>query len=535
MNKFGTLLKYDFIMMLGLGKLKAELKKGKAKFTGKALLGAFLVLAVLGIIFMYIYMLADVLKMTGMLDLMPIFLQVISGLMVFLFTFYSAGGTLFSFKDYDLLLSMPVKPRAVLASKLVSLTVSQLLVSCVIMVPGIVVYAVLGGLSPLGWVFGIISVLFSPLVPVVLASIISAVIAAISSRLKFKNLVSIILSFAFFALIMIGSFNLQGLLASFAANAGGLAEGIRQYMPFFYYYGSAMVTGSVLELLIALAISAAVFALFVWVFSIGYKRINQLLNERSSRANYKLTALKAGSPMRALFFKELKTYASTPIYIFNTAFGALLMFILTIAAAFFGGETMAQLLELPVVADMMGPMFAALLSLLAVMSCTTCSSISLEGKAFYLVKAAPVPVWKVFAAKISINLLITAVPAVICAVILYAVLGLSVQALLILLVLPVLYSFYISFMGLLMNLLSPKMEFTTPAQVVKQSAATVYAMLAGFAGVAVPVALFLLLKLSVDFLWTYLWLVCGGVLLVDILLAAVLGTVGKKLYAAVPA
>ena len=150
-------------------------------------------------------------------------------------------------------------------------------------------------------------------------------------------------------------------------------------------------------------------------------------------------------------------------------------------------------------------------------------------------KAAPVPVWKVFAAKISINLLITAVPAVICAVILYAVLGLSIQALLILLVLPVLYSFYISFMGLLMNLLSPKMEFTTPAQVVKQSAATVYAMLAGFAGVAVPVALFLLLKLSVDFLWTYLWLVCGGVLLVDILLAAVLGTVGKKLYAAVPA
>ena len=299
-------------------------------------------------------------------------------------------------------------------------------------------------------------------------------------------------------------------------------------MPFFYYYGSAMVTGSVLELLIALAISAAVFALFVWVFSIGYKRINQLMNERSSRANYKLTALKAGSPMRALFFKELKTYASTPIYIFNTAFGALLMFILTIAAAFFGGETMAQLLELPVVADMMGPMFAALLSLLAVMSCTTCSSISLEGKAFYLVKAAPVPVWKVFAAKISINLLITAVPAVICAVILYAVLGLSIQALLILLILPVLYSFYISFMGLLMNLLSPKMEFTTPAQVVKQSAATVYAMLAGLAGVAVPVALFLLLKLSVDFLWTYLWLVCGGVLLVDILLAAVLGTVGKK-------
>ena len=433
------------------------------------------------------------------------------------------------------LLSMPVKPRAVLASKVVSLTVSQLLISCIIMVPGIIVYAVMGGMTPLGWVFGLISVVFSPLVPVVLASVISAVIAAVASRFKFKNLISIILSFVFFGLIMIGSFNLQGLLESFAANAGGLAEGVRQFMPFFYYYGSAMVTGNVLELLLALSISIAAFALFVWVFSIGYKRINQLMGERSARANYKMTALKAGSPLKALFFKELKIYVSTPIYIFNTAFGALLMFIATIAAAFFGGETVAQLLEIPAVAELMGPMFAALLSLLAVMSCSTCSSISLEGKAFYLVKAAPVPVWKVFLSKISINLLITAAPAVLCAVILFFALNLSLQGLLILLVLPVLYSVYISLIGLFFNLLSPKMDFTTPAQVVKQSAATLYAMLAGLMGVAAPVVLFVVLKISMSFFWSYLWLVCAGVLLVDVLLVLLLSTVGKKLYAAVPA
>ena len=105
MNKFGVLLKYDFIMMLGLGKLKAELQKGKGKFIGKVLLTAFLTVAVLGSVLMYIFLIADVLNEAGMLSLMPIFLQVIAGFMVFLFTFYSAGGTLFSFKDYDLLLS----------------------------------------------------------------------------------------------------------------------------------------------------------------------------------------------------------------------------------------------------------------------------------------------------------------------------------------------------------------------------------------------------------------------------------------------
>ena len=86
-----------------------------------------------------------------------------------------------------------------------------------------------------------------------------------------------------------------------------------------------------------------------WLFSRFYQQVLTGLRSHGRRTDYRLTRLKGTGRRRALLRKEASRFFGTPIYLFNTGFGLVILIIGGIAAAVFlrpsAAATFAERLE----------------------------------------------------------------------------------------------------------------------------------------------------------------------------------------------
>lgn len=205
MSNLFILLKNSFVNSTGINSLSKGIDNSKEK---KKLLitTATLLLIATVICFVstsYSIALAIVLKPMGYLDLILVVAILFSCILSFIMSIYKAQGTLFSSKDYDLLMSLPIKNSTILTSKIISLMSISYIETALIIVPASIVYFIYNG--SLSWVFFIIlliGLLFIPMLPIIASSIIAMFITFISSRFKHKNIVTIVVGLIAFLLIM---------------------------------------------------------------------------------------------------------------------------------------------------------------------------------------------------------------------------------------------------------------------------------------------------------------------------------------------
>ena len=120
MSNTFRLVKIYLMNNMGINRLVHQ-KGGKLKAAG--LLVGFVLLGILllGASFFYSYMLAAAFSMMDMLRVLPALMMAVSSLMSLVTTIYKAGSVLFSFKDYDLVMSLPVSQKSVVASRILIL------------------------------------------------------------------------------------------------------------------------------------------------------------------------------------------------------------------------------------------------------------------------------------------------------------------------------------------------------------------------------------------------------------------------------
>jgi ABC-2 type transport system permease protein len=148
------------------------------------------------------------------------------------------------------------------------------------------------------------------------------------------------------------------------------------------------------------------------------------------------------------------------------------------------------------------------------MSSTTASSISLEGKNLWIIKSLPVKPETIFMGKMMLGLAVTLPIGIISSFLVYIGIGLNFFEWFVIFILVIAYGFLSSVLGLFMNLLFPKIEFKSPTEVVKQSASVGLTILAGMLLAVLPmiispivnvnVNLFILLVSGVYALLTYM-------------------------------
>jgi ABC-2 type transport system permease protein len=529
MNTLIVLIKANFTNLSTVHRLYNSKTTGEKLRTFGITAGiALLSLMMLSNMFFFSFALADALAKMSILEALISIAAVGSTLICLFMSLYMAPSYLFTFKDYDMLMSLPIRRSVILTSKLFFLYVQDLLATLFIALPLLVTYGIRTGSGMLYYIYAIVTILFIPFIPLATGGILAFLIGRISSRFKSSSAVMLICSFVMITLVIAGSYSLFTVSAAQMKSNISLLNLISEYYAPLAFFTQALAGQKLFSLLAFILTNILFLAVFAIIFSKNFKSINEKISERYKAANFKMTALKAASPAKALFVKELRGYFSSYIYVFNTLFGMVMMTVLAFALPIFGADTIINLLQVSEATAYILPIITLAFTFCIVMTATTAPSISLEGKSLWILKSSPIDVLTVFRSKISLNLALIipllVVDSIICAITMHLN---SVQYLIFLTTL-VMYAFYTALSGLLINLYFPKMDWATQVIAVKQSMSVIVAVLAGIGAVAIPTILFIIMK-PMNFIMFLL--AVGAVLaLINISLWSALKTRGVKLF-----
>ncbi len=420
----------------------------------------------------------------GLYNILPAYALALTAILNLTFTFIKTNGVLFAVKDYDLLMALPIKAETIISSKFLYMYLGNLFISLGVMLPMGIGYGIFAQTSVVGYIFWIVLSLVSPLLPMTLASIAGAIIVAIGSRFRrFKVLAQVILTVLFVGAIFGVSALLQnveeaGNVELTLEEAGVFLKGIlNKIYPMTLLFEEAIINESIINLIFFLLISIVVYYIFVSIVASKYQRINTALMTGAKRSEYKMNKLEANSVVGAIVYKELKRFTSSMVYITNMGVGILMAFILTIAMAFVGTETMASEMDVIGGSDMMINVMPFMLGMVLSMTCTPVVSLSLEGKSFWIIKSLPIAMKDVYKGKIIFNLLLLIPTAFICNIILIIGMKPNMVTALLYFVVTTAVAFLSSTFGMLIGKQFVNFNWKNEIEVIKQGAASLFGIL----------------------------------------------------------
>lgn len=366
----------------------------------------------------------------GLTELIPGIAVVISSLLTLFFTMFKAHGELFGFKDYEIVMSLPIPVRTVINSRFLNLYLWNTFFSLIIMVPMGIVYIIFVKPS-LGFYFIWLAGLFlTCLIPTTIAAILGAAVTAISSKFKYTSAVATILTIVFIIAVMVFPMTLTsgntGLGQLFDAETGNLnqeafsalapviSDAIYRIYPPAKLFTEAITDGKLLSFVLFAGISVGWYALFVLVLSAWYKQINTAITSRGNRSDYKLETLQQGSMCFALYKKTILRILKSTICATNLLVGCVLAVLLAAATLIIGPEKALQSIEIPNIMNNAANISCYIIAAMVVMTNTAAVSLALEGKNIWLIKSLPIPPKTLYDSYLLTNLTFTVPTSVIC-------------------------------------------------------------------------------------------------------------------------
>lgn len=530
MRKFKALLVLNLKAMLNSVRFGGR----KQKLRAASGVGAMIFMAGLAVYIsgIYSFMFASQLAPVGMLNLVIMMMAVLAVASGTMFTIFATQGVVFGGRDNDLMLSLPIPAFTLMLARTLALYVENLVFSVFIMLPAGVAYLAFGGDGGV-WFIAVLLLctVFLALLPTLLSLVVGFVLAWMSSKFGRRALVSNILYCGAFLLLIVFLSRFSFAMADIASYATGLQAGFSGWGWPFLLLSQAACEGNILSLLLFLALCVLPFLLAVWLFAGRYKQIVTGLGAKSARSDYKLGTVTASGARRALLAKESRKFFGTPIYLFNTGFGLVMLLAGGVASILFRGKIALFLDQMTAAAGAVpiAPMLCAVMLFIVSMTAITSSSISLEGRQLWVLKEAPVSVGSIFAVKAGFQLMVE-LPCILISIVCFTFsFSLSpLDAAAIFLVNAAL-AFFSAVFGLYINLCFPKLDAANDAMVVKQSMSAVL-------GIFLP----LIPCVPLGFLWVFLQGVIGSnlaLVLCAVLLAALggafvrlLNTRGKTMW-----
>ena len=409
------------------------------------------------------------------------------GILGSVFTTYSS---LYTAKDNDLLLSLPIPPGNILISRLFGIYIMAALFELVVMIPACVAYWQTVGFSVYSLLMSLIGITLLPFVAVALSCLLGWVIALIAPRVPCKNLVITLFSLGFLVLYYICFFKANDFIQSILLNTELVGYKMRVVLYPFFMLGKAMV-GDFFAILTFAIIIGVICLLIYFLLSRSFLKMSTV--KRSARVSYRDKDIPARTVTGTLFHKELNLFGRSSTYMLNCGLGSVIM----LAGAVFIGikwqliNTFAGMISIPFPLLVFGAV-----CLVASMNVVTAPSISLEAHTLWLLQSLPVRPQQVLAAKIKLHLAVTAIPAVICAVVCDLAIGCGWLFSCLVPLSIVLFILLNACLGLFFNLKWPSLDWNSETAAVKQSFSVVLSIFANWAIVGLFFLMWLLLPVN---------------------------------------
>ncbi|MBR5272639.1 MAG: hypothetical protein IKU25_04510 [Clostridia bacterium] len=404
----------------------------------------------------------------AIIGLMSVSLSVIFGI-------FTTQPMLYDAKDNDLLLSFPISASKILFSRMFLLYLQNLIFSLLIFIPAVVVYNSTVGTQPLTLVLQVIVMIILPLLSLVVECVVGWIVAVITSKMRRKNIVTLVLSVALLGAYFYLTTKMTDYMEYITGNAQQLgAKIINAFYPFYQMGRGAC--GEISSLLVFTGISLVVFAIVYFILSISFIKITTT-KKGAKKVKYTGQMLETMSVSSALFKKELNRFFATPMYMLNCGLGVIfhiviIVFVIVKKDALFEVFSVITVFEHHTLA-----MLVALTCAVAGMDLVTAPAVSLEGKNIWILQTMPLDSWQVLKAKLKLHLTINLPSSVLCIALTGAFMDVGVVGIITAEAFTIIFVCFCAVIGLICNLKIPNLNWTSEAVVIKQSASVLVSML----------------------------------------------------------
>lgn len=431
--------------------------------------------------------------------------------------------------DENLLLSLPIKKTTIIISRIFYNYVFDLGMVIITLLPSYVVYYFKVPNASIGIIFrGLLLVLLLPFAANAIATLLSLFIQKISAGYRISKIIQTIISILSISLFLIGYY---GMLYLSETNTEAMMNFMTKLHIVKWMVSFALFDHNGLLSIIYIALICGI----PFIISVFFQ-VRALGKENNNIKGTKTTLDFTPKPVyKALYEKEMNRYISTPIYVTNTIFGGLFAIIIAVVIAILGRGFITNLLS---AAEITIPHFAELIDLLIIMLivitastiCLTASSISLEGKNLWIIKAHPVKTMDVFTSKILVNIVVGIIPLGLAILLISMVIGLVYLPFLFVLVISLLM--VISQVGLLTNLNYPRFDWDNEMVPVKQSISVIISLMINFFLAIIPFVLGIVMRINGLNLMIVIITITVIYMIINVILYKILKTKGVKLYQA---
>lgn len=489
MKKFISLTKA--VMSEGLGILRF-----KAKNNPKSKLLLFILLIyVVFAVYMQAYNIFESISKYNLVSLALLLIMFLISVFIVVEGIYKSGPLLFKCKDDDLLFSLPVKKVTVLLVRLLKFFIYEFVLNALIVIPILVAYARFEAISVSFVVTNIFALILLPMVPMSIALILGFVISYISSKIRFKNLAQVLLSAGVLIGIYYAMLKIDYIKDYIINNSNSINDIINKiYYPLGLYL-NLITDFKILDLFKYIGINLLIYGITVFLLSKIYFKISSDIKEVSHKSKHNNKyIIKVNKPIISLIKKEILTFFKTPVLLLNAGFSLAIYLVFAIYLFVKLDDLMVALASLAgligtkvnLITDNLSVGILIILGITSFTSSISSSLISLEGKTINILKTIPIKTSSILLSKVLACLLITSPILLLGDILIFIKLDLSVIEMILLTTLTILIPMVSHFIGILVNLKMPKLDFENAAEVVKQSGAVLVSTLIGL-GLAIAI------------------------------------------------
>ena len=388
-------------------------------------------------------------------------------------------------KDNDLLFSMPIPLRTILASRLLNVYILGTIFATVAMWPAIIIYWVTDGITPAKVIGSVGLYIVVTLVILFLSCLLGWVVARISVKLKNRSFITVIVSLMAIGIYYFVYFKAQDLMTEIVSNALIFGQKVKGKAYALYIFGKAG-TGDMAALAAVLAVIILLLSVVICAIARSFFKVSSAANQQTARVRYKEKRIKKKTVFGALLGKELKRFTSNATYMLNCGIATILLPFAGVFLLVKGNEFISSIAEeVEDFGEIAPVVLAAALFLMISMNYIAAPSVSLEGKSIWIPRSLPVRTRSVLFAKGLVQFILTGIPAVFAAVCAGIVLGDVLTAVLIVTV-TFAFSLFTSAFDLFIGVRMPVMNWTNESTPIKQSGSVFIALF----GIMVVAALF---------------------------------------------
>lgn len=476
-GKYKYLLRMQLYNLFGINRLiHSHNKQEKQRLVMVATFG----LSAISILVIYTIKFSNSMVEAGLSEALPTLMVVVSSLVTLVLTFVKSTGVLIGLKDYDMVMSMPVNTFSIVASRITLLYLINLIIGLITMLPSSMIYIAYEHPPISSYLFLLGGLFLTPMIPMIISLALGVLIVAVSSRSRHKNIVSLVLSTAAVLMIVFASAKTQSMDAAQITNLSvTMAETVNKFYPPAILFTNALLHNDWADFAIFAVASLLLGIAFTAIVSHYYKTWNTAVFSHYAKKNYKMGALKSSSPFMALYKKEFRRLSSCTIYALNSCIGIVLLLVGAVMAVFFMPSTLRQQVEAMGILSIVQNIMPIALAIFVSMTSTTAASLSLEGKNRWIMCSVPTQARTVYHSKIAVNLTVILPVLYVSAIFIRIAIPCSFIQTVLLFVIPTVYAFFISVLGIYLNIKFPKYDWTSEYYAVKGGAISVLATIGG--------------------------------------------------------